>query len=131
MTTRMTRPANQFGVSMRQKLFLIAIMTVFVSVTHADAPATQPVHKERISYTLPELFKRVPPLKHDATGRLPLIAILPFRLSEKDDSYEHRKPWQDEVYRELGRRGLTQMIPPHEPYIPVALAMQKAGLKVV
>ena len=82
---------------MRHKLLPIAILTVFVSIVRADPPATQPVHKEQIPYTLPELFKRVPPLKHAAAGRLPLIAILPFRLSEKDDSYEHGKPWPDEI----------------------------------
>jgi carboxyl-terminal processing protease len=110
-------------------LLLVALAT---SLVQADPPATAPAQpkKDQIPYTLTELFKRVPPLKHDASGRMQLIAILPFRLDEKDDSYEKFKPFPDEVYKELGKRGLTQWVPPREQYIPMALAMQKAGLRV-
>ena len=108
-------------------LAAVAFCTAFVSAQ----PATQPAQKEQIPYTVPELLKRIPPLRHDAAGRLQFITWTPFRMSEKDDSYEHGKPLPEEMYRELGKRGLTQMIPPREQYIPMALALQKAGLKVV
>src|SRR5690348_2889299 len=112
----------------------IIVLPVFFFVSSAviaQSPASQPVRADKIPYTLPELFKHIPPLKHDATGRLPLITWIPFQLDEKDDSYQKAKPLPEEMYRELGKRGLTQAIPPHEKYIPLAVAMQKAGLKVV
>jgi hypothetical protein len=117
---------------MQLSRFILALCAgAWCTTVVAAEPATQPAQREQIPYTVPELLKRIPPLKHDATGRLQFITWTPFRMSEKDDSYEHGKPLPEEMYRELGRRGLTQMIPPREQYIPLALALQKAGLKVV
>jgi len=84
-----------------------------------------------VPWTLPELFTRVPPLTHDALGRLPLIVIEPFRLTPEDRSFEEAKPLPAEVIKGLAVRGLTQWIPPDARYIPFALALQQAGARVV
>jgi len=68
---------------------------------------------EDVPWTLPTLFKKVPPLKHDATGRLPLICIEPFKLSPEDKSFAEAKPFPAATIRELAKLGLTQYIPPH------------------
>lgn len=86
---------------------------------------------EEAPWTLPTLFKKVPPLKHDAKGRWPMICIEPFRLSPEDKSFAEAKPFPAEMIRELIKRGLTQFIPPHEKYIPFALALQREGARVI
>ncbi len=80
---------------------------------------------EDVPWTLPTLFKKVPPLRHDAVGRLPLICIEPFKLSPEDKSFAEAKPFPAETIRDLVKRGLTQFIPPNEKYIPFALALQR------
>lgn len=92
----------------------------------AETPKPEPV-----PWTLPTLLQRVPPLKHDATGRFPMICIEPFKLTPTDASYNEGKPLPPEMIRELARRGLTQWIPPREKYIPYALALQKEGAGVI
>ena len=94
----------------------------------ATADAPQPA---LIPYTLPELYKRVPPLKHDASGRLPIISIQAFRTGPDDNSYAAGKPLPESDIKELVKRGLTQWIPPREMYIPYAQALQAAGAGVV
>jgi hypothetical protein len=86
---------------------------------------------EDVPWSLPTLFKKVPPLKHDATGRLPLICIEPFKLSPDDKSFAEAKPFPAATIRELVKRGLTQFIPPNEKYIPFALALRRAGARVI
>lgn len=80
---------------------------------------------------LEELFARVPPLRHDATGRWPMIAWKPFLRSATDASYEKGIALSPGEYRELGRRGLTQAIRFDRNMIPMALALQKAGCRVI
>ena len=89
------------------------------------------VAAEDVPYTLPALFKLVPPLKHDARGRWPMICIEPFKLSADDKSFAEAKPFPAEVIRELAKRGLTQFLRPTEAYIPFALALQKEGARVI
>ncbi len=96
-----------------------------ISVSAADAPV------QNVPWTVETLFKRVPPLTHDATGRFPMICIEPFKLSADDKSFAEAKPFPPEVIRELVKRGLTQMIPPRDNYIPFALALQKEGAKII
>ncbi len=84
-----------------------------------------------IPWDLPTLLQRVPPLKHDATGRLAMVTWDRFRLSAEDKSFEEGKPLPVEMYRELARRGLTQALFPDEKYIPMALAIQEAGGQVI
>lgn len=84
-----------------------------------------------IPWTLPALFKRVPPLKHDAGGRLPLICANPFVMGPGDHSFADGKPFPGEIIRELMKRGLTPYILPEDKYIPYALALQQAGAKVI
>src|ERR1700722_869395 len=86
---------------------------------------------EEVPWTLPTLFKKVPPLKHDARGRWPMICIEPFRLSPEDQSFTEGKPFPAEMIRELVKRGLTQFIPPQEKYIPFAVALQREGARVI
>jgi len=87
--------------------------------------------EEPIPWNLETLFQRVPPLKHDATGRFAMVTWERFRLSAEDKSFEEGKPLPVEMYRELARRGLTQCLPPDEKYIPTALAIQEAGGQVI
>ncbi len=82
-------------------------------------------------WTLPELFAKIPPLTHDATGRLPIICVTAFRLAPDDKSFEEAKPWPAQTIKELAKRGLTQWIPPRANYIPFALALQANGAAVV
>ena len=108
---------------MRRRILSILVL-LFLAM--GPALAVQPS-----SYLLPELFKLVPPLRHDAAGRFPMICIEPFRLDQADRSFEDAKPLPDDTIKELAKRGLTQWIPPDEKYIPFALALQKAGAKVI
>lgn len=91
----------------------------------------QTVQADEVPWTLPTLFKRVPPLRHSATGRFPMICIDAFKLSPEDTSFNDGKPLPPETIRELVKRGLTQWIPPREKYIPFALALQKEGAGVI
>jgi hypothetical protein len=91
--------------------------------------AAQFVHGE--PWTIPILLKRIPPLKHDATGRWPMICIEVFKLETNDNSLAQGKPFPPEVIRELLKRGLVQYIYPDEKYIPFAQALQKEGAKVI
>lgn len=86
---------------------------------------------EEAAWTLPNLLKKVPPLKHDNAGRFPMICIEPFLLAADDTSWRDAKPLPAEMIRELKKRGLTQWIPPDEKYIPYALALQKEGAGVI
>jgi hypothetical protein len=104
----------------------------------AAGPATQPApagepaeHDAPVPWDLPTLLKHVPPLRHEATGRLAMISHLVFRMSDADRSFEEGKPLSEEMIRELVRRGLTQRILPEEKYIPYARALQKAGAQVI
>lgn len=83
------------------------------------------------TWTVDNIFKHVPPLKNDATGRLPMICCPPFVRDAKDTSYNKGEPLSADIYRELVRRGLTQHIKMDEKYIPIASALQAAGAKVV
>lgn len=112
--------------SSRRCGFHLIIMIIWVCCGAATAGAA-----EDVPYTLAELFKRVPPLKHDATGRWPMIAFEPFKLSADDKSFDQARPFPPEVIRELSRRGLTQFLRPTEAYIPFALALQKQGARVI
>ena len=73
----------------------------------------------------------MPPLKHSAAGRLPLITWEPFLLSTNDKSFNEGTPLPADMYREIGKRGFTQRIPPNDKYVPMAVAIQAAGLPVV
>ena len=84
-----------------------------------------------LPWDLPTLLQRVPPLKHDATGRLAMVTWERFRMSADDKSFEEGKPLPVEMYRELAKRGLTQALFPDEKYIPTALALQQAGAQVI
>jgi len=82
-------------------------------------------------YVLDTLFQRIPPLSHDAHGRLPLITWEPFRQSATDDSFSKDIPLPVATYTALAQRGLAQAIPLTAKAIPLALAMQQAGMAVV
>lgn len=84
-----------------------------------------------VAYTIPNILKQVPVLKHDNTGRYPMIAIAEFKLDKDDTSWQRAIPFPPEIIRELKKRGLTQWIPPREQYIPFALALQKEGAGVI
>lgn len=83
------------------------------------------------AWTTSVLIRRVPPLRNDASGRLPLIAWEPFRSSPEDRSFERAEPLPDEVYRELAARGLTQALPLSPRYVEMGKALVRAGARVV
>ena len=112
---------------------VLQVMLVMVLGAHA-IQAAEPVKAapgEEVPWSLQTFLQRVPPLRHDPAGRLPLITWEPFRLTPEDTAFDEGKPLSDEMYREIGKRGFTQRIPLNEKYIPMALALQQAGLPVV
>ena len=82
-------------------------------------------------YALEALLKRIPPLSHEAQGRLPLITWTPFTTTAQDKSYAQAIPLPEASYKALSQRGLAQAIPMRTEYIGLAQAMQKAGMPVV
>ena len=108
---------------MRKFLHLCVMLVICIQVSALTL--------DEAAYTLPNIFKQVPLLKHDNTGRFPMIAIEAFKLDANDKSWQEAKPFPPEVIRELKKRGLTQWIPPHERYIPFALALQQEGAGVI
>ncbi len=86
---------------------------------------------DEIYWATDVLFKQVPPLKHDVSGRLPMVTWPAFVMNRDDKSYQEKKPLPAEVYKELARRGFTQRIPMDASYIRMAQAIQAAGAKVV
>jgi hypothetical protein len=86
---------------------------------------------EDMRWTTDWVIKTVPPLKHDNTGRLPMVTWPAFVLSTNDLSYSEKKPLPLEVYRELVKRGLTQRLPLSPDYLPMAQAIQQAGGKII
>lgn len=108
------------------RLFFLLFLVACCGLTRLHAESL-----DDVAYTLPNILKKVPILKHDNTGRFPMIAIEVFRLDKDDKSWEEGKPFSPETIRELKKRGLTQWIPPDEKYIPFALALQKEGAGVI
>lgn len=117
--------------------FLLATLLWTGATTGAEppaAPSTGPstaTSLEDVAYTLPNILRKVPKLKHDATGRLPLVSIEIFKMSKDDQSFSEGKPLPPEMIRELKARGFTQYIIPDEKYIAYAQALQKEGAGVV
>ena len=119
----------RLAVRMRRATFPV-ILTA--GLTGKPVQAAEPVSTGPAPvWSLESLLPRVPPLRQDPAGRLPLITWVPFRLTPEDTSFDEGKPLPDAMYREIGRRGFTQRIPMNVKYIPMALAMQKAGLPIV
>jgi len=84
-----------------------------------------------IPWNIETLLQRIPPLKHDPTGRLPMVTWEAFVTKDAPQAFNRAEPLPAEMYRELAKRGLAQCIRMNERYIPVALAMQQAGVKVI
>lgn len=121
----------RLAVRMRRAIFpaILAAGLTVNPVQAAEPVSTGPAQGP--AWSLEGLLQRVSPLKHDPAGRLPLITWEPFRLTPEDKSFDEGKPLPDEMYREIGRRGFTQRLPMDVKYIPMALAIQRAGLPVV
>jgi len=100
--------------------FSVLSLMLPVAVAAADNPS------------LKTILEQVPPLKHDATGRLPMIPWTAL-VGEGSNTATNGKgqPLPVEMYRELAKRGLTQHIPLRPEYLPWAKAMQEAGAAVV
>ncbi len=97
----------------------------------AAVAADEPRKLAEAAYTLPNILRQVPPLRHDPTGRFPMIAIEVFRLGPDDRSWDEATPFPPETIRALKQRGLTQWIPPDARYIPFAQALQREGAGVI
>jgi hypothetical protein len=108
------------------RYFLLPLLALLVLT-----PASRAQVPDEDLWTLPNLFRKVPPLKHDNTGRFPMIAIAEFQLDPSDKSWREAKPFPPEIIRELKARGLTQWIPPDVKYIPFAQALQAEGAGVI
>lgn len=90
-----------------------------------------PAGAAELSWSLDAILQHVQPLKHDATGRLPMVTWPAIVKDAKDTSFNEKKPLPPEAYRELARRGLTQRIPMNADFILMAQAIQAAGAKVI
>jgi hypothetical protein len=127
MKRGMSRGKSRDRAAGRAKLLAVLALAYWcVRLGSNQAAAADPV-----PWTLPTLFARVPPLKHDANGRWPMICIEPFRLSADDNSFAQGIPLPAETIRELLKRGLTQHIPPRIHYLDYAKAFQAAGSPVI
>jgi hypothetical protein len=82
-------------------------------------------------YALENVLKTIPPLVHDAKGRWPIITWEPFIESAKDDRFNKGVPLSKEAYQALAARGLAQAIRLTPAYIPIAKALQEAGVPVI
>lgn len=80
-------------------------------------------------WNLPTVLQCIPPLKHDTQGRWPLLLWIPLEMKKGD--HNRGQPLPVEVYSELRKRGLALPIGLNEKFIPMALAMQKAGCPVI
>ncbi|OPZ87766.1 MAG: hypothetical protein BWY76_00302 [bacterium ADurb.Bin429] len=85
----------------------------------------------RDPYEVANLLRQIPPLTHDATGRWPVICWEPFITTAKDNSFWQGTPLPVETYRELLKRGLAATVRLDAKYIPMALAIQQAGMPVI
>jgi hypothetical protein len=104
--------------------YFLAILLIHLGLS---VVAQQPVDP----YTLDALLKRIPPITANTQGRLPLITWEPFITTAKDNSFSKFVPLSEDNYKALNQRGLAQAIPMRAEYIPIAAAMQKAGMPVV
>ena len=107
---------------MRKPLLICLLLALTGALAAADT---------QIPWDLPTLLQRIPPLKHDPTGRLAMVTWDRFRMSADDKSFEQGTPLPAEMYRALAARGLTQALFPDEKYLPMALAIQQAGGQVI
>lgn len=115
----------------KRVIFPVMLASMLTGNTLYSAEPVEIKPGEDVPWSLESFLQRVPPLKQDPAGRLPLITWEPFRLAPEDKSFDEGKPLPDAMYREIGRRGFTQRLPMNEKYIPMALAIQRAGLPVV
>jgi hypothetical protein len=112
---------------MRRSTLTFAVGGLFLLIVVGCATPAE----EELPWRLENVFKRVPPLKHDAAGRLAMITWPPFVLGPEDTSFQRAEPLPELYYKGLAERGLAQKIPLKDNYIPMALAMQKAGGQVI
>src|SRR3954447_15012649 len=78
-----------------------------------------------------ELQKSTPELKHSADGRLPIITWPPFGDERGSAAFNEGKPLTAEAFRAIKLRGMTQRIPFRPQFIPMAKAIEAAGLPIV
>jgi hypothetical protein len=124
----MNPTARSLKMKTRTSVLVCACLVVAragLVVANSAAPA------ESVPWSLETFLTRVPPLKQDASDRIPCITWEPFRATTNDRSFSEGSPLPDELYREIAKRGFTQRIPLDERYVPMAVAMQKAGLAIV
>ena len=102
----------------------VAILAAASAAFAADGPD--------LEYTLANILPRVPVLKNDANGRLPLITWPAFVTDANNRNAFHKGvPLDAAMYRELVRRGFTQRIPMKDTFVNMAVAIQQAGAAVV
>ena len=114
-------------MSIRHSLHRAITLSMALLLCVAAVRAADPV----IPWNLETLLQRIPPLKHDATGRWPMVTWEYFATKDAPQGFDKGIPLSPEMYRELAKRGLAQAIRMKEQCIPLALAMQQAGVKVI
>ncbi len=112
---------------------LAAAVVLIVTMTAAGREEyTSPPQGDDLEYTLGNILRRVPPLKHDANGRLPMITWPAFVTDANNRAaFQKGVPLEAAMYREMMKRGFTQRIPMKDTFVPMAAAMQAAGAAVV
>lgn len=105
-------------------LIAVCLLGFFTAMWLPAQQATDP-------YVLDNLLQRIPPLTHDVHGRLPLVTWEPFIQSAKDDNFQKGVPLPTDLYQALAKRGLAQAVRLNASFIPIALALQQAGVPVV
>ncbi|MHB9131191.1 MAG: hypothetical protein ACYDBB_08890 [Armatimonadota bacterium] len=82
-------------------------------------------------WTVEAVLQNVSPLKRDMTGRWPMITWEAFVLENDRNSFQEARVLPMEIYRELAKRGLAPTVRMDEKYLPMAKAIQQAGMKVI
>ena len=106
---------------------LAVALAPLLIVAFAPTVTAQSVDTWRVDRVLAQ----TPELTHDNTGRLPIITWAPFVDERGYEGFNRGEALSPEIYKALGRRGLTQRIPFTPPFVEMAKAIQAAGLPIV
>lgn len=121
---------SQPGLALGLLLGLM-LLPPLVGGGEAAAPVAAGAKPPENPFTIQAVLQRVPPLKHDLAGAWPLLTWEPFREKQGDGAFERGEALSAPLCRELLRRGLTPAVRLNLRYLPMALALQKAGCPVI
>ena len=110
----------------RRAISIVSAVWLMVS-----AGVTAQGRESEAAWSVEAVFKHIPVLRHDATGRLPMITWPAFVQGTNSTAFDRGEVMPAEIYRELARRGLTQRLRLDPKYVPMAVALQAAGARVI